>query len=521
MTALRPTTPAQRQLAAALRRLKKLQDGGAVVFQSRDFAPRQTATLEKAGFLRRVIKGWYVASRPSDAAGDTTPWFAAMLDFVAGYSNARFGERWYLSPVHSLLVQAGTTSLPQHIVVHAPDGANNSIDLPANSSLMLYATPSFPPLLSLTRIGASRVLTVPAALIAAPEHFFQQWPVEAQVALAQIRDASDLSRPLLEGGHSVVAGRLVGALRAVGRGAIADEVFETMRTAGYDVRESNPFDMSLAAFHRSRLESPHVLRMQLVWQHMRDIVVRAMPDDPGLPPSPDAIDAYLADVEATYQTDAYHSLSIEGYRVTAELIERVARGDWSPITDPHDATARDAWAALGYYRAFQAVTTALGRILGGEPAATVVAEDHGRWYRQLFSASVDANLLAASDLAGYRNGPVYIKNATHVPPPAEAVCDMMPAFFELLAAEPTAGVRAVLGHFFFVFIHPYMDGNGRMARFIMNAMLASGGFPWTVISHEQRAAYFTALDAASARSDIGPFARFIAAAIGAPTPPAI
>jgi hypothetical protein len=521
MAASRPTTPAQRQLAAAFRRLKTLQDGGAVVFQSQDFAPKQTAPLEKAGFLRRVIKGWYIASRPSNAAGDTTPWFAAMLDFVAGYSNARFGERWHLSPVHSLLVQAGATSLPRHIIVHAPDGANNSIDLPASSSLMLYAAPSFPPPRALTRIGASRVLTVPAALIAAPEHFFQRWPVEAQVALAQIRDASDLSRPLLEGGRSVVAGRLVGALRAVGRTAIADEVFETMRTAGYDVRESNPFDVPLAVLHRSRLKSPHVLRMQLLWQQMRDVVGRAMPADPGLPPSPDAIDAYLADVEATYATDAYHSLSIEGYRVTAALIERVPRGDWSPLTDPHDATAPDAWAALGYYRAFRAVTTALGRIVDGESAASVVAADHGRWYRQLFGASVDANVLAASDLAGYRNGPVCIENATHVPPPAEAVRDMMPAFFELLAAEPNAGVRAVLGHFFFVFIHPYMDGNGRMARLVMNAMLASGGFPWTVISHKHRAAYFAALDAASARSDIGPFARFVAAAIDAPTPPAI
>jgi hypothetical protein len=38
-----------------------------------------------------------------------------------------------------------------------------------------------------------------------------------------------------------------------------------------------------------------------------------------------------------------------------------------------------------------------------------------------------------------------------------------------------AGVRVVLGHFIFVYIHPYMDGNGRMGRFLMNVMLAGGG----------------------------------------------
>ena len=37
----------------------------------------------------------------------------------------------------------------------------------------------------------------------------------------------------------------------------------------------------------------------------------------------------------------------------------------------------------------------------------------------------------------------------------------MPAFFELLSAEENAAVRVVLGHFVFVYIHPYMDGNGQ------------------------------------------------------------
>jgi hypothetical protein len=49
-----------------------------------------------------------------------------------------------------------------------------------------------------------------------------------------------------------------------------------------------------------------------------------------------------------------------------------------------------------------------------------------------------------------------------------------------------------------------------MARFVMNAMLASGGYPWTVIRVEDRDAYLAALDRASIDQDIAPFARFIA-----------
>jgi Fic family protein len=97
----------------------------------------------------------------------------------------------------------------------------------------------------------------------------------------------------------------------------------------------------------------------------------------------------------------------------------------------------------------------------------------------------------------------------HVPPPGEAVRDCMPALFELLASEPEPAVRAVLGHFALVYIHPYMDGNGRMGRFLMNVMMAAGGYPWTIIPLERRDEYMAALESASVKQDIGPFAALI------------
>jgi Fic family protein len=86
----------------------------------------------------------------------------------------------------------------------------------------------------------------------------------------------------------------------------------------------------------------------------------------------------------------------------------------------------------------------------------------------------------------------------------------MPVLFDLLKSEPEASVRAVLGHFVFVYIHPYMDGNGRMGRFLMNTMLASGGYPWTVIPVEERSTYMETLEKASVDQVIGPFADYIA-----------
>ena len=54
-----------------------------------------------------------------------------------------------------------------------------------------------------------------------------------------------------------------------------------------------------------------------------------------------------------------------------------------------------------------------------------------------------------------------------------------------------------------------MDGNGRMGRFLMNVMLAAGGYPWTVIPVERRDAYVTVLEAASVDADIKPFTAFL------------
>jgi Fic family protein len=74
-------------------------------------------------------------------------------------------------------------------------------------------------------------------------------------------------------------------------------------------------------------------------------------------------------------------------------------------------------------------------------------------------------------------------------------------------------VRAVLGHWLFGYVHPFPDGTGRVARFRMNAMLASRGYQWTYIRTDERDRYVRALEAAGVGQDIRPFAEFIAEAV--------
>ena len=495
------------KLAASLTLLEELQKGGRRVFRSGELTRVHRERLVRNGYLRVVMKGWLISSSPDVAAGDTTPWFASFWEFCASYCRARFGQDWHLSPEQSLLLHAENTVIPPQLIVYTPKGTNNAIGLPFGTSLYDLRQRVMPPPVDLTERDGLNLIAPEAALVKVPEVCFVRNPVDAQVVLAGIPDASNLLRRLLDGGHSVIAGRLAGAFRRIGRGDVADEIVAVMDRVGHDVRESDPFEPAQTFRAPPRARAPIVDRLHSLWGSMRETVVAAFPTAPGLPKD---TDAYLSSVDEMYRSDAYHSLSIEGYRVTPELIERVRTGDWDPDNRDSDRRSRDALAARGYWQTFQLVRETVRAAIAGDNPAVLVRAAHQDWYRELFQPSVAAGLIPASALAGYRNGPVYLRGSRHVPPRWEAVRDAMPTFFDLLEGEAEPSVKAVLGHWLFGYIHPWADGNGRMARFVMNVLLASGGYPWTVIRVDDRDAYLASLERASIHHDMEPFARFLA-----------
>ena len=495
------------KLAESLDALKALQEGGRRVFRSDELSRVHRERLLTNGFLQEVMKGWLISASPSARAGDSTPWYASFWEFCRMYCSERFGSDWHLSPEQSLFLHAENTVIPAQLVVYSPKGANNTVKLLFGTSIYDLRRTEMPAPADLNLRDGLRLFSPAASLVRITEALFSRNPIETQVALSGVNDSSDVLRLLLNGGHSAKAGYLAGAFRRIGRPEIADEIVKTMKSAGYDVRESDPFasEQTLGALRPAA--APIVGRLQAMWQSMRDSVISTFPKAPGLPKDKDG---YLRFIDEIYQNDAYHSLSIEGYSVTPMLIERVRGGRWDPDDHDDDRKNHDALAARGYWQAFQLVKDAVAEIIGGADAGAVVRVAHKDWYRELFQPCVAAGLISAGALAGYRNDAVYLRTSRYVPPRWEAVREAMPALFDLLEKEPEPGVRAVLGHWLFGYIHPYPDGNGRMARFLMNATLASGGYPWTVVRVEDRASYLLALDSASIDMDIKPFSKFIA-----------
>lgn len=498
-------TPGEK-LAESLEILRNLQkDQNIVAIKTTEISRTHRERLIKNGFLKEVSKGWYIATNPYEGTGDSTSWYTSYWQFCSRYLADKYGNNYSISPDQSLLIHSGNTTVPKQLIVSALDGSNKSIPLLYGTSLLEMKSP-LPYKDNIVEIDGIRMLSLQSALIYCSAAMFERNAVDIRAAMALITDASEILGPLLEGSHTVIAGRLAGAFRNIGQDRIADTILKTMKAADYKVREVDPFKSKSSVALTFRDRSPYVNRIKLMWDGWRDVVIKHFPQEPGLPENKEE---YLRAVEEIYLTDAYHSLSIERYVVSIELIEKVRTGDWDIQGNDVDRNHRNAMAARGYWLATQVVKKSLNKILQGHNAGKTADDDHTDWYQELFAPSVTAGILKPSDLAGYRTNQVYISNSLHIPLNRDAVRDAMPTLFELLANETNAGVRAVLGHFIFVYIHPYMDGNGRMARFLMNVMLASGGFPWTVIPVEQRDGYMAALESASVGGNIEPFAQFL------------
>lgn len=122
-----------------------------------------------------------------------------------------------------------------------------------------------------------------------------------------------------------------------------------------------------------------------------------------------------------------------------------------------------------------------------------------------------------SDNAGcYRQVNVLISGAEHRPPQAVQVPEQMTAFIDWCSnqAQTLHPIeRAARVHSEFVKIHPFVDGNGRTSRLLMNLELMKAGFPATVIEVEQRLDYYQALDKAHCTDDYRDFIQLVANAV--------
>jgi len=512
----RPRLTEQQKLARALTELHEVLGSERGVVRGKQIKNPTRLLLLERGYLREILKGWYFVSDPLAEPGDTTPFYANFWEYLGTYLAERFGADYCLTAEHSLLRHAQHNVVPRQVNVMLAVNRSQVQELAFGHSVALYpGGKSFPVPADQESLMGIRCMSAPYCLVMLNPRYFKEYAREVQIVMGKVDDPSMIAA--LVDINAAGVSRLVSAYRRIGHTAFADDIVKQL--AGFNKghgaalnSESDPFAGEPVYQLGVPGRSPLYNRIKVLWAQHRESVLASQPMDAQVKMS--SAD-YLARVEAIRVEDAYHSLSIERYRVTPELIRNVAEGMWDPAANTQDQRQIDAMAARGYLDAFQlvkedAVQAYSERSSKSAIAARLFNDRHQAWFQKLFGPSVDAGILERRDLVGYRRHMVFLRGSLHAPPHFDSVRDGMEALRECLAEESDAFVRAVLGHWLFGFIHPYMDGNGRMARFTMNLMLASGGYPWTVIRVEDRATYMAALEKASVADDLTTFSAFVA-----------
>ena len=158
---------------------------------------------------------------------------------------------------------------------------------------------------------------------------------------------------------------------------------------------------------------------------------------------------------------------------------------------------RDYYEATGHARAYDAMWMLLNKFKGITEAD--ILSLHRLFYSQI-----------EEDTAGfYRLQRVFISGSQYPVPAPEMVPALMAEFVEWLqGAEMHPVELAAQAHKRFVYIHPFIDGNGRVARLLMNLCLLRHGYTLAVIPPILRGEYIGLLE--KGHTDDVPFVAFIA-----------
>lgn len=178
------------------------------------------------------------------------------------------------------------------------------------------------------------------------------------ILFSLLRDVGKLTQILIEEkrmGSS--SGRIIGALQRLGKDTEAQLIHNALERLFTNVPVTDPFEKHVSTFGMNLAKSPYASRVKLLWRENRNII-----EDIFGALKPIEYTQLITNVEENYKKDAYNSLSIEGYKVSDELIEKISSGHWSPEKNLQDVNSKNALAAKGYYLTFEEVLKSTDKI---------------------------------------------------------------------------------------------------------------------------------------------------------------
>lgn len=218
-----------------------------------------------------------------------------------------------------------------------------------------------------------------------------------------------------------------------------------------------------------------------------------------LKPLPEIVSQQIADwlrVELTYSSNAIEGNTLTRLE-TAEILEKgvSATVGRKPL--------KDQLEALNHAKAYDYI----GELATQKNSHRQITEDNIIAIHRLVLDGID------DEWAGrYRESQVFVKGTDVTFPAASQVPYYMAEFIDWLKAEKHMHPvqLAAEAHFRLVSIHPFVDGNGRTARLLMNLILLIHGYPVAVIRNEERTDYLEAINRGQTQKQLSAFYQLVA-----------
>src|ERR1035438_4022003 len=179
----------QEKLAQSLEVLKRLQNNlGIAIIKAEAISRVHKERLLKNGFIKEVMKGWYISCNPEERAGDTTSWYASYWQFCEIYLNDKFGEEWCVSPEQSISIHSENWTIPSQLIIRSTKANNQKTDLLYNTSLYMMNL-SMP--IQAANIQLTTLLNASRRRVLGEVTFIQVVRDEREALMKRIRDQLD------------------------------------------------------------------------------------------------------------------------------------------------------------------------------------------------------------------------------------------------------------------------------------------------------------------------------------------
>ena len=200
----------------------------------------------------------------------------------------------------------------------------------------------------------------------------------------------------------------------------------------------------------------------------------------------------------------YSSNAIEGNTLTRqETAEVIKKGISATISGK---PLKDQLEAINHGEAVEYIRGLAEKLKGHQ----FITEKHILAIHRIILGGIDDKWAGR-----YRETEVFIRGANVTLPPPQKVTYLMDDFIQWLEMQQEEHPVhiAALAHLKLVTIHPFVDGNGRTARLLMNLILLLHDYPMTIVRNEERTDYLDALATAQTKDNTQPYLNLIENAV--------